>query len=122
MSSIRAGYSVPLAGAVILLALGTAVTHLFLGFQLTSFGGYGLGILFLLNGAGYIGLTALLYLPVRALDPYRGVIRSALIAFTALTVVLWIPFGTRSALGYLNKVNELLLIALLVFEARAARR
>jgi hypothetical protein len=101
-----------------LLALGTAITHLLLGFQLTSFGGYGLGILFILNGLGYIGLTALLYLPVRALDPYRGVVRYALIAFAALTIALWVPFGDKSVLGYLNKLNELGLIALLLVEGR----
>lgn len=122
MSSIRAGYGVPLAGAVILLALGTAITHLFLGFQLTSFGGYGLGILFILNGIGYVGLTALLYLPVRALEPYRGVIRYVLIGFAALTILLWIPFGTKDTVGYLNKVNEIALIVLLVVESRLARR
>lgn len=122
MTTIRAGYGVPLAAAIILLALGTALTHLFLGFQLTSFGGWELGVIFILNGLGYIGLTALLYLPVRALEPYRGLIRYALIAYTALTIVLWIPFGTKSALGYFNKLNELLLIALLLFEARMARR
>lgn len=122
MTTIRAGYSVPLAVLIILLALGTAITHLYLGFQLTSFGGWALGVIFLLNGLGYIGLTALLYLPLRALEPYRGAIRYALIAYTALTIVLWIPLGTKSTLGYLNKLNEILLIALLVFEARATRR
>lgn len=121
MTSVRAGYSVPLAVAIVLLALGTALTHLFLGLQLTSFGGWELGVIFLLNGLGYIGLTALLYLPVRALESYRSVIRYALIGYTALTIVLWIPFGTKSTLGYLNKLNELLLIALLVFESRMAR-
>ena len=104
-----------------MLALGTAITHLLLGFQLTSFGGYGLGILFILNGLGYIGLTALLYLPVRALDPYRGAIRYALILFAALTIALWILFGTKDGLGYLNKLNELLLIAALVVEGRLRR-
>lgn len=122
MTTMRAGYSVPLKAAIILLALGTAATHLFLGFQLTSFGGWALGVLFILNGLCYIGLTALLYLPARALDPYRGVIRYALIAFAALTIVLWVPFGTKSGLGYFNKLNEIILIALLVFEARMARR
>lgn len=122
MTTIRAGYGVPLAAAIALLALGTAITHLYLGFQLTSFGGWQLGVIFLLNGIGYIGLTALLYLPVRALDPYRGVIRYALMAFAALTILLWIPFGTKSGLGYFNKLNELLLIALLFFESRLARR
>ncbi len=122
MTTGRVGYNVPLMILVILLALGTALTHLYLGLQLTSFGGYGLGILFILNFVGYIGLTGLLYLPVRALEPYRGAIRYVLIFFAALTIVLWIPFGTKDVVGYLNKVNELLLIAALVVESRLVRR
>lgn len=122
MTTGRVGYNVPLMILIILLALGTALTHLFLGLQLTSFGAYGLGILFILNFVGYVGLTGLLYLPVGALDPYRGMIRYALIGFAALTIVLWVPFGTKDVVGYLNKANELLLIAALVVESRLVRR
>ena len=57
----------------------------------------------------------------RALDPYRGAIRYALIVFAALTIALWILFGTKDGLGYLNKLNELLLIAALVAEGRLRR-
>jgi hypothetical protein len=122
MTASRIGYNVPLTIGIVLLALGTALTHLFLGLQLTSFGGYGLGIIFILNGVGYIGLTGLLYLPVRALEPYRGMVRYVLIGFAALTIVLWIPLGIKDTLGYLNKINELLLIVLLVVDSRLARR
>lgn len=122
MTTGRVGYNVPLMILIILLALGTALTHLFLGLQLTSFGAYGLGILFILNFVGYVGLTGLLYLPVGALDPYRGMIRYALIGFAALTIVLWVPFGTKDVVGYLNKANELLLVAALVVESRLVRR
>lgn len=121
MTATGAKAGQPLTAAVILLALGTAITHLYLGLQLTSFGGYGLGVLFILNFLGYVGLTALLYLPIRGLEPYRGVIRYALITFAALTIALWIPFGTKDVLGYVNKLNELLLIATLIAEARLAR-
>lgn len=69
-----------------------------------------------------MGLTALLYAPVRALDPYRHLIRYALIAYTALTIVMWVAFGTRGTIGYVNKVNELILISLLVVEALRSRR
>lgn len=122
MTTARAGYNFPLVILIILLALGTALTHLYLGLQLTSFGAYGLGILFILNFVGYVGLTGLLYLPVGALGPYRNAIRYALIGFAALTIVLWVPFGTKDVLGYLNKANELLLIIALVVETRLARR
>lgn len=122
MTASRLGTGIPLTAGIIALALATATVHLVLGVQLISFGGGALGVIFVLNFVGYVGLTALLYLPVRALDPYRGAIRTALIAYTALTVVLWIFFGTKDVVGYLNKLNELLLIALLVVEARTARR
>jgi hypothetical protein len=122
MTAGKVEHNVPLMILVILLALGTALTHLYLGIQLTSFGGYGLGILFILNFVGYAGLTGLLYLPVGALGSYRGVIRYALIGFAALTIVLWVPFGTKDVVGYLNKANELLLIVALVVESRLARR
>jgi hypothetical protein len=46
------------------------------------------------------------------------VVRYALIAFAALTIALWVPFGDKSVLGYLNKLNELGLIALLLVEGR----
>lgn len=104
-----------------MLALVTAITHLMLGLQLLSFGGTGLGLIFVLNFAGYVTLTALLYLPVRALEPYRSAIRTAFIAYTALTIVLWIFFGTKDMVGYLNKLNEIALIALLVVESRLKR-
>ena len=121
MSASRTGAGVPLAAGVIVLALATAITHLTLGLQLLSFGGTGLGLIFVLNFAGYVTLTALLYLPVRALEPYRGAIRTAFIAYTALTIVLWIFFGTKDVVGYLNKLNEIALIALLVVESRLKR-
>jgi hypothetical protein len=50
------------------------------------------------------------------------VIRYVLIGFAALMIVLWVPFGTKDVVGYLNKVNELLLIAALVVESRLVRR
>lgn len=110
-----------MAAGVIVLALATAITHLALGLQLLSFGGTGLGLIFVLNFVGYVVLAALLYLPVRALEPYRGAIRTAFIAYTALTIVLWVFFGTKDFVGYLNKINEIALIALLVVEPRLRR-
>lgn len=121
MSASRIGAGIPLATGVVVLALATAITHLMLGLQLLSFGGTGLGVVFVLNFAGYVALAALLYLPVGALEPYRGAIRAAFIAYTALTIVLWIFFGTKDAVGYLNKLNEIALIALLVVESRLKR-
>ncbi|QIN82164.1 hypothetical protein GBA63_05515 [Rubrobacter tropicus] len=100
---------------IIVLTLVTAIVHLYLGFQ-------GLP-LFVLNGIGYLALLAALYLPIPPLAPYRKTIRWVLVGYTALTIVLWLVItgGASTVTGYIDKVVELLLIALLVTEARADR-
>ncbi len=97
---------------IVVLTLGTAITHLSLNFP---------DPVFLGNGLGYLVLLALLYGPFHPLAPYRSTIRLVLIGYTLLTIVLWIVFGYRTVLGYTNKTNEVLLVVLLVIEARRAR-
>jgi hypothetical protein len=99
---------------VILLTVGTAVIHLYLGFQ-----GFPL---FVLNGLGYLGLLAALILPIPRISEYRNLTRWVLVGYTALTIFLWILVGSRNAIGYVDKIIELALIALLVLEARISRR
>lgn len=112
----RKGISVDraLMAGIILLTLGTALTHIYLG-------SFGLP-LFVLNGLGYIGLAAALYLPLSRVSPYRGIVRWVLIGYTALTIVLWFAIAFPTPLGYVNKVNEAALIALLLLEHRLSRR
>jgi len=98
---------------VVVLALGTASIHLYLG--LSGFP------LFVLNGLGYIALVAALYLPIAPLARYRGVVRWALIGYAALTIVLWILVGARNPIGYADKLIEVALILLLLIEARSKR-
>lgn len=99
-------------GAVI-LALGTAIIHLYLG--LSGFP------LFVLNGLGYLALVAALYLPVARLARHRDAVRWALVGYTALTIVLWILVGARTPIGYADKLIEVALITLLLIEGRRAR-
>lgn len=94
---------------IIVLTLGTALTHISLLFP---------DPVFILNGLGYIALLAALYLPIPQLAPYRKLIRWLLIGYTVLTLVLWLAFGSRILIAYINKLNELLLLALLIWEAR----
>ena len=98
---------------IIVLTVVTAAVHLYLGFQ-------GLP-LFVLNGLGYLALLAALYLPVPPLLPYRNAVRWILIGYTALTIVLWLVItgGISAAIGYMDKVVEVLLIILLLAEARS---
>lgn len=115
MTVSRAPTSLALTAGIILLTLATAIVHI-------RFGLFGLQ-LFMLNGLGYLGLAALLYLPIPQLAPYRNMIRWVFIGYTALTVVLWIFTGRPyTGIGYFTKLVELALIALLVLESRVARR
>jgi hypothetical protein len=104
--------STPLQIGIIVLTCMTAVTHLTLNFP---------DPIFILNGLGYLVLLAAVYLPLPFLAPYRRSARWALIGYTALTIVLWLAIGARSPIGFVNKANELLLLALLLRAERRAR-
>ena len=114
MASTSISANGPLRIGVILLTVGTAVIHLYLGFQ-----GFPL---FVLNGLGYLGLLAALILPIPRISEYRNLVRWVLVGYTALTIFLWILVGARNAIGYTDKIIELVLVALLVLEARNPRR
>lgn len=94
--------------AIILLTLVTAFIHFSLLFP---------DVIFILNGLGYLILLAAMYLPLPYARDNRGLVRWAFIGFTAVTILAWIAIGDKSwpggALGYLTKVIELVLIALL---------
>ena len=99
---------------IIVLAVATAATHLYLGLVA------GLP-LFVLNGLGYLVLLAAIYAPIPGLNPYKNAFRWALVGFAALTILLWIAIGERSVVGYADKLVEILLIVLLTAELRAVR-
>ena len=102
--------------SIIVLTVVTAIVHLYLGLSISD-------PVFILNGLGYLTLLAALYLPIPALAQYRTTTRWVLVGYTALTMVLWLVItgGQSTVTGYTDKVVELLLIALLVTEARANR-
>ena len=97
---------------IVLLTLGTALTHLLLNFP---------DPVFILNGFGYLVLRAALCGLIAPLAPHTTTTRRLLIGYTLLTILLWIVFGARTILGYTNKLNEVLILVLLVTEARRAR-
>lgn len=99
----------PLQAGVIVLALATAIIHFTLVFPST---------LFILNGLGFLALLAALYAPLPGLARYRAWARWALIAYTALTVILWLVMGLRAPIAYITKLIEVALLVLLLLEGR----
>ena len=109
MPSSNTSANVVLHVGIVALTLGTAFIHLSLNFPDPGF---------ILNGLGYLTLLAALYLPVPQIARYRDVVRWVLIGYAALTILLWILLGDRTAIGYTAKAIEVALIALLLLEAR----
>ncbi len=97
---------------IVVLTLGTALIHFSLNFPDPGF---------ILAGLGYLALLASLYLPVPYVTRYRPVVPWIFIGYTALTIFLWILLGERTAIGYADKVIEVVLILLLLIEIRGTR-
>ena len=102
--------------AIVALTVATALIHIVLGIM----SGGTFMIIFLLNGIGYLALlAALFFLPQFA--GQRRMVRWALLAFTAVTFILYFAFNwpdVWSPLGIVDKVIELILIVLLWQEAQ----
>jgi hypothetical protein len=107
MTRTRTNASGVIRTGIIVLTLGTALIHLQLAFP---------DPVFILSGLGYLALLAALYLP--GLARYRNVVRLVLIGYTALIIFLWVLFGARIPIGYIDKAIEVALISLLLLDAR----
>ena len=117
--------------AIIVLAVITAVLHLFLGITSTMAGGFGptgswllqiLPTLFILNFLGYIILLVALYVP--QLNMFQHSIRWVLIVFTAVTISAYFVIDGLgpNPIGYVDKLIEGAMIILLLVENRKAAR
>lgn len=120
MAIVRSPAGVGIQIGIIILTLATAYVHLRLALPTPFI--VPLLTAFLLNGIGYLVLLGALYLPISQLGGYRNTIRILFIAYTALTVVLWIFLGARTTEGYIDKAIEVILIILLAVEARSAQQ
>jgi hypothetical protein len=122
MSFSRSSFGLGLRVGIFLLTLATAVIHLYLALSAIPYYGLNFGVmLFVLNGLGYLGLLAVLQVPIPQLARFRSAARWVLVAYTALTIVLFFllaPYYTF--IGYLDKAIEVALIALLIAEAYTA--
>ena len=94
--------------AIVVFTLITAFIHMVVLNMLMS----KVDLLFTLNGLGYLTLLAAYFLPFA--KKYRNLVRWGFLAFTAVTILAWIGIGDKSwpggALGYLTKLDELVLI------------
>jgi hypothetical protein len=121
MASSRTTSSVGLGLGVgiFVLTVATAGIHLYLALTAIGSMGFNFGVmLFILNGLGYLGLLAVLQLPIRQLARVRCAARWALVAFAALTIVLFFLMAPAyPIIGYVDKAIEVALIALLLADA-----
>jgi hypothetical protein len=102
---------------IILLALATAGIHLFLALRAAP--DMMTLIPFTLNFLGYVTLLAALYLPLPFARTHRRLVRYAFIAYTILTILLWVVLGMANPvayIGYIDKAIEVLLVILLFME------
>lgn len=111
MASSHSPIKLGLGVGIFVLTLVTALIHLYLGLGIGN-------TLFVLNGLGYLGLLAALQLPIPQLARFRNVVRWILVAYTALTIVLFFVMAPYySVIGYVDKAIEVVLIALLMADA-----
>jgi hypothetical protein len=103
-----------IAYSVMVLTAITAFIHLYLSFQFPD----GPDLVFMLNGIGYLALVGAIYAPIPALARYRSLVCWILIAYTALTIVLWLFFGADVWYAYIDKAVEVVLILATWLEAR----
>jgi hypothetical protein len=122
MTHSRTSVSLGLGVGIFLLTVATAIIHLYLALTAIGYMGFNFGVvLFILNGLGYLGLLAALQLPSPQLARFRSAARWALVAFAALTIVLFFVMAPEyTILGYVDKTNEVTLIALLLADAYTA--
>ena len=97
-----------LRAAIVALTIATGLIHATLG-----------GLLFELNAAGYLVAALAMVAPIGLAMRYRWLIRLGLIGYAATAIVAWYLMGPRYDVAYVAKAIEVVLIALLLVEARA---
>ncbi len=116
----RSSFS-PVRVGVLILALATAGIHLYL-FLIEGFLGSGTmlpiyQLLFVGNVLAYVTLAVVLNLPVSSLVRFRPVVRALLIAIATASIISYFYVGVIDTTGNVDKVIEVLLIALLTVDA-----
>lgn len=98
-----------LTAAIVGLTLATASIHFGLG-----------GLLFTLNGLGYVGLAVLVVIgaavPLAIVERFSWFPRVALAGYAATTIVAYLVMGPYFTLGYIAKGIEAAIIVLLLVD------
>lgn len=110
--------SASLPTAIVGLGLATALIHLSLNLPPSV----GPGLLFTVNGLGYLALVAAFALNPPVVRERSELLRYAFIAYALLTIVGWIVMGERSALAYVDKALEIALLVALWRDGRSRPR
>ncbi len=111
----------PLAAGVILLTLVTAAIHFYLAPIEFGTGATLFGVLFVLNGLGYLTMLAVIYAPLGFLAPFRLAARVILIVIAAASIGAYFYVGVFDTIGWVDKAVEAGLIVLVLIETVAAR-
>ena len=111
----------PLAAGVILLTLITAAIHFYLAPIEFGTGATLFGVLFVLNGLGYLTMLAVIYAPVGFLAPYRLAARMILIVIAAASIGAYFYVGVFDTIGWVDKAVEAGLIVVVLIETVSAR-
>lgn len=115
----------PVQIGVILLALATAIVHLYIwiiegipsGLPSEEQMGPIYQVLFVGNFLGYVTLLCALYLPIAPLARLRPVVRIFIIAMAFASIASYFHVGFYDTIGNVTKVIEVLLIMLLAVDA-----
>ena len=94
--------------AIVGLAVATGWIHLNLG-----------GLLFAVNGLGYLVAAVAMIAPLAIAIRFRWFIRVGLIGYAATAIVAWYLTGPRYDVAYVAKAIEFALIGLLALEVWA---
>jgi hypothetical protein len=106
---------------IIVATVITALVHLWLSFLfLRTAAERPLGIMFLLNGLGYLSLLAAYFMQQPVFRRYHSLIRWLMIGYTAVTIIAWYvvnqPDHLVDPIGLFTKLVEVILIVLLILD------
>jgi hypothetical protein len=106
-----------LRAVILVTGLITALIHL----VLLNIGMGKIDPLFTLNGLGYLALLAALFLTLPVVSKQQPLVHWAFMAFTTVTILAFIVIAPRpyTMLGYITKLDEIVLIAALYMHLRA---